>query len=151
MRIAARHSFPFLALALLGLGACSQPEAPQTTATTPAPVSEPVAPAPELAPAPVPQETIQEGVTFTIGQVTSDCNPETPYRVALSWTIADPARAAVEIHVEAADGPLMALVTSTEYTTESGDWVRQGTRFFLVGRDSREVLATVTAGPEVCQ
>lgn len=151
MRIATNLFFPVLAVSLLSLAACSQPEAPETT--TPATVAvEPAATPEPVQPdvAPVPQETAAAGVTFTITQVQGDCNPETPYRAKLSWTIADIDKAAIQVRVDAVDGPLMATITSMDGSAETGDWVRLGGRFFLVDIKSGEALATVTAGPETC-
>ena len=151
MRITVHTVFTALAISLQSLAACSQPEAPETTTPATAavePVETPEAVQPEVAP--VSQETTADGVTFTITQVQGDCNPETPYRAKLSWTIADVTKAAVQVRVDTVDGPLMATITSMDGSAETGDWVKSGGRFFLVNIATGEALATVTSGPETC-
>jgi hypothetical protein len=149
--------FPLLvALACLLLSACDQNATPEAQAPAPVvAVAEPDASqqaAPEPATAPVaPVASSQPGVVFTIEQVTSDCNPETPYRARLYWKIDDPAKASIVVRAESTSSMDMATHDAQEETAETEDWVREGMPFYLIERTSGEVLATVTAGPENCR
>ena len=144
-----------LLLSSLALAGCNPAPTPDAVTPTPAPVVAVVAePAPSESAAPVAPpaslETNAPGVTFTIAQTVGDCNPETPYRAKVAWTIADPGKAQIAIHAESPTSPAMAMHDAQVFDAETGDWVWPGMKFFLVHRPTGEVLGTVTAGPETC-
>lgn len=109
---------------------------------------------PEVAPAAagqVPAAETSQIAEMTITPIkTDDCKPRR-YTAEISWVIpATQPYVGVEVRVSRPDGGLMAYKRSRKSTARTGNWVSSGAQFFLVDRETKTVVAQVTAGEYDC-
>ena len=114
-----------LALALV-LAACSAPSTPEQL-----PFFEP-------------------GVEFTVNQVGTGCTADGAYRAKVSWDVPPSMSSKIEVQVGDDRAGIFARSNDATGSDETGDWVRDGTLFVMVDRDTKMVLAAVKAGPGNC-
>ncbi|WP_043958289.1 hypothetical protein [Lysobacter sp. A03] len=114
-----------LALALV-LAACSAPSTPEQL-----PFFEP-------------------GVEFTVNQVGTGCTADGAYRAKVSWDVPPSMSSKIEVQVGDDRAGIFARSNDSTGSDETGDWVRDGTLFVMVDRDTKMVLAAVKAGPGNC-
>ncbi len=145
-----------LATLVIALAACNeapQDVVPDNAADSLPPVDAAAANAPAAAVTMAPPAPANvDGVTMTLTPIKTDnCQPN-KYTTEVSWSIpASVPFSGVEVRVEKPDGGLLAFKKARVYTQKSGAWVREGTQFFLVDKDSRTILARAKAGPYDCQ
>ncbi|QOW25253.1 hypothetical protein [Lysobacter sp. H23M47] len=122
-----RSIFVATSLALVvGLAACSAPATPEQL-----PFFEP-------------------GVEFTVNQVGTGCTADGAYRAKVSWEVPPSMSSKIEVQVGDDRAGIFARSNDSIGSEETGDWVRDGTLFVMVDRDSKMVLAALKAGPGNC-
>ncbi|MFC4727812.1 hypothetical protein [Coralloluteibacterium thermophilus] len=93
----------------------------------------------------------QPGVVFTLSPPQApDCHPDTVYKATVAWSITGQPERRLEVRVGSRGGAEFLRTSQARGREETGEWVRPGTWFLLVDRRSKEVLATLRAGPEPC-
>lgn len=135
----------YLFLTALALTACNK--AP----TDVVPADPTVTPAPSAINAPAAPEAQAPQILTIAPFKTDNCTPR-GYTAEVSWSIpAEQPHVNVEVRVNKVDGGLMAFKSARKASAKTGNWVKPGTQFFLVDRDSRETVAQATAGEYDCQ
>ena len=140
-----------LAIVVVALAACNkapQDVVPDNSAAT-LPAVAPPTPAPATTTEASPM--VASGATMTITPLKTDnCEPK-KYTAEISWVI-PPALAfsGAEVRVGKPDGGLLAFKKQRTYTQKSGPWVGEGTKFFIVDKDSRQILAQAEAPAYDC-
>jgi hypothetical protein len=88
---------------------------------------------------------------LTISPIASDgCRPNA-YTARVDWSIpASVPAPRAEIHVDRADGQLMASKQARVASANTGNWVRPGMEFYLVDGDSGRVLDHAVAAAYGC-
>ena len=142
----------FLAIVVVALAACNK--APQDVVPDNSAATLPAVAPPTPAPATTTDEAspmVASGATMTITPLKTDnCEPK-KYTAEISWVI-PPALAfsGAEVRVGKPDGGLLAFKKQRTYTQKSGPWVGEGTKFFIVDKDSRQILAQAEAPAYDC-
>ena len=91
------------------------------------------------------------GVQFSVTpSAARDCDPDTVYRGAVEWELADRSAVRLEIRIDSMDGPLFARSNEPKGRVETEEWIRRGLWFLLVDRSNGRIIAAQRAGPEHC-
>lgn len=82
---------------------------------------------------------------------TDNCKPS-GYTAELTWSLpAERINTGIEVRVNKPDGGLLAYKQARRASATTGNWVTSGTKFFLVDRQTGEVITEVTAGEYDCR
>lgn len=92
----------------------------------------------------------EPGVEFTVNQVGTGCTADGAYRAKVSWEVPPSMSSKIEVQVGDDRAGIFARSNDSIGSEETGDWVRDGTLFVMVDRDSKMVLAALKAGPGNC-
>lgn len=92
----------------------------------------------------------EPGVEFTVNQVGTGCTADGAYRAKVSWDVPPSMSSKIEVQVGEDRSGIFARSNDSTGSEETGDWVRDGTLFVMVDRDTEMVLAAVKAGPGNC-
>ena len=130
----------FLALAL---AACSQSskqeeDVEMPTASDTGNTAEPTTPALNIS-------------TLSVTPVASEnCKPNS-YTAEIVWSVPkNSPEDGFEVRVKKPDGRLLTYKKAKQAKATTGNWVSPGMKFYLIGRDSKSVLATAEAGKFAC-
>lgn len=130
----------FLALALV---ACSQSSKPEEDAEIQATAS-----AGNTAESTTPALSIS---TLSVTPVASEnCKPKS-YTAEIAWFVPkNSPEAGFEVRVKKPDGRLLTYKKAKQAKATTGNWVSPGMKFYLLGHDSKSVLATAEASEFAC-
>ena len=103
-------------------------------------------------PAPPPQKIpyAAPGVRLSVEQSSPACGPTGSYRAKVAWQVPAQRAGKLEVQVDARQRKHFVRSTQASGEQQTGEWVSSGLAFYLVDRNTDEVLAATAAGPGQC-
>jgi len=85
------------------------------------------------------------GVQFSLAPIPGDCT-----RATVSWEVPEARPEQVEVQVDRSARTVFTRSNDRKGHADTGPWVRPGLEFYLLDRNSGDVLAATQAAPVYC-